>query len=282
MVLKNRKISVQGRDVGVSVVNDEDYICLTDMIKGFDGGDELLKRWIQNRSTVEFLGIWEEMHNPIFNLAEFHQIKTSIGLNSYVLSFKKWSETGAIGVISKAGRYGGTYAHRDIAFEFGSWLSPEFKLYLIQEFQRLKEQEAQTLSVEWIAKRELAKINYHMQTDAIQQNLLLDTDPKKHGLIYATEADMLNAIVFGKTAKQWKLENPELAGNQRDYASVIDNVIIANLEAHNARLIESGFSMMIRAKTLTADAYKQRESLSRSKSIKRIEAAERKTLGDET
>lgn len=202
---KNRTISVNKISITVSTVNEDDYISLTDMVKGFDGGGSLIEAWLRNKDTVLFLGVWEQINNPNFNSLEFEGIRNQTGLNSFYLSAKKWAEsTNAIGLIAKAGRYGGTYAHKDIAFEFGSWLSPEFKLYLIKEFQRLKEQEAQHNSIEWQVKRELAKVNYHVHTDAVQMNLLTNVPASQHGFIYASEADLFNVVMFGKTHKEWQ------------------------------------------------------------------------------
>lgn len=271
MSTKNRKMLVQEIEITISNVNNQEFISLTDMVKGFDGSEELIKRWLQNRGTIEFLGTWEKINNPNFNLVEFHQISQQIGLNRFIMSAKKWEATGAIGLTSKAGRYGGTYAHQDIAFEFGSWLSPEFKLYLIKEFQRLKEAESSSIHIEWSAKREVAKINYKLQTDAIKQNLLEGIQETKHGYIYASEADLLNAIVFGKTAAQWKLENPTEEGNQRDHAHTLDVALMANLELLNSMYINGGFSMERRAIMLTAEATKFRASVKDTSRAKELE-----------
>ena len=243
-----------------------------DMVKGFDGGDQLIKNWLQNKNTIEFLSVWEELNNPDFNLVELHQIKNEVGLNRFVMSAKKWIEsTNAIGLIAKAGRYGGTYAHKDIAFEFGSWLSPQFKLYLIKEFQRLKEQEAQQNSIEWQVKRELAKVNYHVHTDAVQMNLLNNLPASQHGFIYASEADVYNIVMFGKTHKEWQQQNPNLKGNQRDYATVLDNAIIANLELQNSLLINQGYSQNERLTMLKELEQSLRASMGKSAAMKRLE-----------
>ncbi|EMP6640878.1 KilA-N domain-containing protein, partial [Acinetobacter baumannii] len=217
-----------------------------------------------------------------FNLVELHQIRNEVGSNRFVMSAKKWIEsTNAIGLIAKAGRYGGTYAHKDIAFEFGAWLSPEFKLYLIKEFQRLKEQEAQRDSLEWQVKRELSKINYRIHTDSIQQNLIEGIPQNKQGFVYASEADMLNTIVFGKTAKDWKQENPNLKdGNQRDYASALDNLLMANLESYNSILITQGIDMQTRFKTLTNTANQFRQSMQKSVAMGRLEDQARPLLSE--
>lgn len=272
-MVKNATLLVQGVEIGISKVGEEDFISLTDMVKGFEEGLQLIDSWLRNKDTLEFLAAWERINNAeIFNSVEFDRIRTEAGVNRFRMSIKKWIElTGAIGLKAKTGRYGGTYAHRDIAFEFGSWISPEFKLYLIKEFQRLKEQEAQQTSVEWQAKRELAKINYKIQTDAIQQNLLEGIDPNKHGFIYASEADMVNCVVFGMTHKQWKNKNPHLDGNQRDYASNTDLALVANLEATNGSLIDLGLSMQRRDISLQTLAKKLRKTFADHPTIKRMD-----------
>lgn len=268
----NRKITVNDIPITVSRIEEEDFLSLTDMVKGFEGGLSLIEAWLRNKNTIEFLGTWERINNPNFNSPEFEGIKNQAGLNRFSLSGKRWVEkTNAIGIKSKAGRYGGTYAHRDIAFEFGAWLSPEFKLYLIKEFQRLKEEEAGRQSVEWQANRELAKINYRLHTDAIQQNLLLGINEKEHWKHYTSEADMLNVIVYGQTAATWKKENPDKTGNQRDYASHLDNAIIANMEMLNSTLIQQGIVMSERYKILKQQAEQMRATLEDSPTIKRLD-----------
>ena len=208
---KNKTITVKGTEITIISKGNEDYISLTDMIKSF-GDDSIIKNWLRNRNTVEFLGIWEQIYNPGFNSVEFDLIKKQTGLNSFVLSVKKWAEgTNAIGIVAKTGRYdSGTFAHRDIAFEFGSWLSPEFKIYLIKEFQRLKEDENDRLKLTWNLQRTLAKVNYRIHTDAIKENLIPPALSKeKINYVYADEADMLNMALFGSTAKQWRDANPK-------------------------------------------------------------------------
>ncbi|GBU07393.1 hypothetical protein AwDysgo_07240 [Bacteroidales bacterium] len=230
------KIIVQDTEVSIVKVDEADYISLTDMIKAKDG-DFFFSNWLRNRNTVEFLGIWEKVNNSNFNCVEFDTIKSQSGLNSYRLSAKEWvDKTKAIGIISKAGRYGGTYAHKDIAFEFAMWVSPEFKVYLIREFQNLKEKEQKQLG--WSAKRELSKINYHIHTDAIKQNLLpLELSPQQINHIYANEADVLNVALFGITAKQWREGKPNLKGNMRDYATINELICLSNMENLNAVFI---------------------------------------------
>lgn len=233
------KITVKDTIVSVLKVNEEDYISLTDMLKAKDG-DFFFSNWLRNRNTVEFLGIWEQLNNPNFNCAEFDIIKSQAGLNNYRLSAKEWMEkTKAIGIISKAGRYGGTYAHKDIAFEFAMWISPEFKVYLIREFQRLKEEEQKQIG--WSAKRELSKINYRIHTDAIKKHLIPEeVTASQASVIYAEEADVLNVAMFGMTAKQWHEKNPDLKGNIRDYASINELICLSNMENLNAVFIDQG------------------------------------------
>ena len=233
------KITVQNTQITVIKQNEDDYISLTDMLKAKDG-EFFFSNWLRNRNTIEFLGIWERLMNPNFNCAEFDIIKSQAGLNRFRLSAKEWTEkTNAIGIISKAGRYGGTYAHKDIAFEFAMWISPEFKVYLIREFQRLKDEEQKQLG--WTAKRELSKINYRIHTDAIKQNLIPEeVTAAQASIIYAEEADVLNVAMFGQTAKQWREAHPDLKGNIRDYASINELICLANMENINAVLIDEG------------------------------------------
>ena len=265
------KIIVQEKEITILTVENEDYISLTDMLKAKDG-DFFISDWLRNRNTIEYLGIWEKIHNPDFNYGEFAIIKNQAGLNSFKVSIKELVEKcNIIGLQSKAGRYGGTYAHIDIAFEFGLWISPEFKLYLIKEFQRLKEQEAQQTSIEWQVKREFAKVNYRVQTDSIQMNLLQGINPNKHGYIYADEADLINKIVFGKTHREWREANPNLQGNQRDYGTVLDNAIIGNLEMQNALLINDHITQTEREIKLRAIEKMLRESMSKSKAMQKLE-----------
>ena len=233
------KIIVKEIPVSVIRISNEDYISLTDMLKAKDG-EYFFSNWLRNRNTVEFLGIWEKLNNPAFNCVEFDIIKSQAGLNSYRLSVKEWMQkTNAVGIVSKTGRYGGTYAHKDIAFEFAMWISPEFKVYLIREFQRLKTEEQAQLG--WTAKRELSKINYRIHTDAIRQHLIpAEVTAKQASVIYANEADVLNVAMFGMTAKMWREQNPELKGNIRDYASVNELICLSNMENLNAVFIDQG------------------------------------------
>jgi len=250
------KIKVENTEITVVTVNDNDYISLTDMLKAKDG-DFFFSNWLRNRNTVEFLGVWEKVHNPNFNCVEFDIIKSQTGLNSYRLSAKAWMEkTAAIGIIAKVGRYGGTFAHQDIAFEFAMWISPEFKVYLIQEFQRLKAEEQKQLG--WSVKRELAKINYHIHTDAIKQNLIPEElTAKQTSVIYANEADVLNIALFGMTAKQWRDAYPDQKGNIRDNANINQLICLSNMENLNAVFIEKGMSQKQRLIELNKIAIQQ-------------------------
>ena len=251
------KITVQDRDITITSVNEMDYISLTDMVRNMENGLALIEKWLRNKNTIEFLGMWEEMYNPSFNSTEFEGIKNEAGLNRFVLSVKQWTEkTNSKGIIAKAGRYGGTYAHKDIAFEFASWVSPQFKLYLLKEFQRLKEQEQMQLG--WTAKRELSRINYRIHTDAIKQNLIpAEITPTQVNIIYANEDDVLNVAMFGKTAKMWREENPDLKGNIRDYASINELICLSNMENLNAVFIDQGMPQSERLVKLNQIAIQQ-------------------------
>lgn len=233
------KITVKDTEVNVVKVNGEDYICLTDMMRAKDG-DFFITDWLRNRNTLEFIGIWEKVYNPNFNYGEFATIRNHAGLNNFKISVKEFvARTNAVSLQAKAGRYGGTYAHKDIAFEFAMWISPEFKVYIVKEFQRLKE-EFQRL-IGWSAKRELSKINYRIHTDAIKHNLIpAEITKAQASIIYANEADVLNVAMFGMTAKQWRDANPDLKGNIRDYASINELICLSNMENLNAVFIEQG------------------------------------------
>lgn len=266
-------LEVQGVEIHVLEREEEDYISLTDMTGSFDGGGQLVKNWLQNKNTIEFLGVWEKINNPSFNLVEFHQIKEMAGLNRFVMSAKQWMDkTGGIGIIAKTGRYGsGTFAHKDIALEFASWLSPEFKLYIIKEFQRFKESESRTENLEWNIRRTLAKTQYKVQTDAVKAYLIPPAYPKdKEGFIYASEADILNVALFGKTAKEWKDDNKGIEGNIRDAATIEQLVVLASLESQNALLITQGLPKNERAKILNEQAIRQMQSLLKSPSMKKL------------
>ncbi|PWA10811.1 KilA-N domain-containing protein [Flavobacterium laiguense] len=231
------KINVKNTEITIFVQNDIDFISLTDMSGSFKEGSALIGKWITNKNTLEYLGIWERIYNPDFNYPEFGVIENSAGINRFVMSVGQWIErTQAKGLLVKAGRYGGTFAHKDIAFHFAMWLSPEFQIHLIKEFQRLKEDEHQNIG--WTAKRELSKINYHIHTDAVKQNLIpRELTSQQTAIIYANEADVLNMALFGVTAKLWRDKNPDLKGNCRDYASINELICLSNLENLNAHFI---------------------------------------------
>jgi hypothetical protein len=271
--MKKTTIKVKETEISIHQIGKEDYISLTDMVKGF-GDDTMIYSWMRNRNTLEFIGIWEEMNNPHFKGNEFVTFRSQAGLNSFNLTPRKWIEaTNAIGIISKAGRYGGgTFAHRDIAFEFGSWLSPEFKLYLIKEFQRLKEEENNRLKLEWNLQRTLAKVNYHIHTDAIKEKLIPETvTSKQASQTYATEADLLNVALFGIIAKEWRDANPKLDGNIRDHASIEQLVVLSNLESINSVLIHQGLTQKERLLQLNQVAITQMKSLVNAKGFERDE-----------
>ena len=254
------KIIVQDTEITVSNVNGEDYICITDMMKAKDG-DFFVTDWLRNRNTMEFLGVWERIYNPNFNYGEFATIRNQAGLNSFKISVKEFvARTGAISLQAKAGRYGGTYAHKDIAFEFAMWISPEFKVYVVREFQRLKAEEQKQLA--WDAKRELSKINYRIHTDAIKSNLIpAEVTREQAAMKYAEEADVLNVAMFGMTAKQWREANPDLKGNIRDYATINELICLSNMENINAVLINDGMPQSERLMKLNQIAIQQMQVL---------------------
>ena len=268
------KIKVLDTNVTTISIHEDDYISLTDIAKYKNTNDanEIIRNWLRNRNTIEFLGTWEKIYNPRFKTVEFDGFRKEAGLNSFTLSTKKWVEqTNAIGLVSKSGRYGGTYAHKDIAFEFASWVSVEFKLYLIKEFQRLKEEELKQLG--WDIKRNLTKINYRIHTDAIKANLIPPSlSSQQISLVYANEADILNMALFGMTAKAWRDKNPDKKGNIRDEANVYQLVCLANLESLNAHFIEEGMPQAERLKKLNQTAITQMQILLRDDSIKKIES----------
>lgn len=269
---KTDKIIVRGTEITVLKESNGDYISITDMLKAKDG-DFFVSDWLRNRNTVEFLGIWESVNNPDFNYGEFAIIRTLAGLNNYKISVKEWVEkTNAIGLKATAGRYGGTYAHADIALEFGMWISAEFKVYLIKEFKRLKEDESNRNKLEWNLQRTLAKVNYRIHTDAIKENLIPPALPKdKINFVYADEADMLNMALFGITAKQWRDKNPQSQGNIRDAATIEQLVVLSNLESINAMLIQQGLAQSERLAQLNKIAITQMKSLlNHPNMIKRI------------
>ena len=263
------KIKVQDTEVTITKINGDDYICLTDMIRAKDG-DFFVTDWLRNRNTLEFIGIWEKVNNSSFNYGEFARIKSQAGLNRFKISVKEFVErTNAISLQAKAGRYGGTYAHKDIAFEFAMWISPEFKIYIVKEFQRLKEEEQRLLG--WSAKRELSKINYRIHTDAIKRNIIPEeVTPQQASIIYANEADVLNVAMFGMTAKQWREANADKKGNIRDYATINELICLSNMENLNAVFIDQGLPQSERLIKLNQIAIQQMKVLEGDESRKLI------------
>lgn len=254
---KKREIIVQDNTVSVMGVDGEDYISLTDMVKSKDG-EFFVKDWLRNRNTLEFLAVWEQMHNPDFNRDGFAPLAAESGLNSFKISVKEWIEkTNAKGIVAQTGRYGGTYAHRDIAFEFGTWISPVFKLYLIKEYQRLKEIENNQYNLEWNVKRIVSKANYHIHTDAVKTHLIPVSKKWNKNWEYAEEADLLNLALFGHTAKEWEAQNAERAKageNVRDSASINDLIVLSNMESLNAKMIRDGIDKKTRFEKLQQEA----------------------------
>lgn len=272
---KKQTLKVDSFEIVLYSQNSEDYISLTDMarFKNAETTGLVISHWLSTQYTVEFMGLWEKMNNPFFNVTEFSNIKNESGSNGFVLSSRQWIEkTGAVGIISKPGRYGsGTFAHKDIAFEFGSWISPEFKYYLIKEYQRLKEDENQRLNLEWNLQRTLAKVNYRIHTDAIKEKIIpLKITPLQASTIYASEADLLNVALFGKTAAQWRNENPTADGNVRDAATLEQLVVLSNMESINAVLIHQGLPQSDRLNQLNAIAIIQMKSLLENKLIAKL------------
>jgi len=273
---KTRKaiVSVKGTDITVLVYREQDYISLTDIARHKNAGltDDLIRNWLRNRNTIEFLGIWESLNNPDFNPVEFDGFRKRAGLNSFALTPRQWIEkTGAVGILSKPGRYGGTFAHKDIAFEFATWISVEFKLFLIKEFQRLKEDENSRLSLAWNLNRTLSKLNYRIHTDAIKTHLIpAVVTPAQAAMTYATEADLLNVALFGQTAKHWRNSNPGLDGNMREHATVEQLLVLANIEGMNAELIHMGLSQRERLNRLNQIAIRQMQVLTGAQVIKQL------------
>jgi hypothetical protein len=272
---KNKTITIEDKSILIYSQKDEDFISLTDMarFKNAEITGIVISHWLSTRYTVEFMGLWEQINNPNFNVTEFRNIKNDSGSNGFVLSVKQWmAKTNAIGIISKPGRYGGgTFAHKDIAFEFGSWISPQFKYYLIKEFQRLKDDENERLNLGWNLQRTLAKVNYHIHTDAIKENLIPAQLKKQQiNFVYANEADLLNMALFGKTAKQWRDENPDADGNIRDMANIEQLVVLSNIESINAVLIRQGLSQSERLVQLNQVAITQMKSLVNNRQLKKL------------
>jgi len=275
MIEKKIKVNISGKQISIVLgENESDFISLTDMakFKAYDSG-VVISNWLTTKYTIQFMGAWEQAHNPKFNLMEFHKIKNEVGTNGFIVSSSMWiKNTGAIGLRSSSGRYGGTYAHRDIAFEFATWLSPEFKLYLIKEFQRLKTEENERLALGWDTKRMLTKINYRIHTDAIKKHLIPPQIPvKRSNIIFANEADVLNVALFGSTAKDWKSRNKGKSGNMRDYADVTQLVVLANLEGLNAEFIRQGLPQHERLLKLNQIAIIQMQSLLDNPNIKKLD-----------
>lgn len=269
---KKSSISVKGTEITILSKQRIDYISLSDMVKNFEGSSALIEQWLRNKDTIEFLAVWEQINNPDFNSLEFEGIRNEAGTNRFFLSAKKWiTSTNAKGLIASAGRYGGTFAHKDIAFEFGSWLSPEFKLYLLKEFQRLKDDENQRLSLEWNLHRTLSKINYRIHTDAVKENIIPPEITKEQAaFIYASEADLLNVALFGKTALQWRNEKPGQEGNIRDYSTLEQLLVLANMESLNAEFIRMQLPAGERLIKLNLTARAQMKSLTENPHIKKL------------
>ncbi|MFI5137562.1 MAG: KilA-N domain-containing protein [Sphingobacteriales bacterium] len=271
---KNKTINVKGTEIGLFSQGNEDYVSITDIARHKDSAntDSIIQNWLRNRNTIELLGFWELMYNPGFKPLEFEGFKKQAGLNSFVMTPKKWIEnTNAIGITSKSGRYGGTFAHKDIAFEFASWISIEFKLYIIKEFQRLKEDENDRLKLNWNLQRTLAKVNYQIHTDAIKENLIpKELDKSQANFVYASEADVLNVALFNKTAKQWRDENPNQEGNVRDQATIEQLLVLANIESMNAEFIRMALPQNERLLKLNQIAISQLKSLIGNPAIKKL------------
>jgi hypothetical protein len=270
---KSTTIEVHGTTVSILSDRQGDYISLTDMLRAKDG-EFFISDWLRNRNTVEFLGIWESIFNPGFNYGEFATIRSQAGLNSYKISVKEWVEkTNAIGLKATAGRYGGTFAHPDIAFEFGMWISPEFKIYLVKEFRRLKEDENRRLSLAWNLNRTLSKLNYRIHTDAIKAHLIpLEVTPAQAAVTYATEADLLNVALFGQTANQWRDANPKLDGNMRDHATIEQLLVLANIEGMNAEFIHMALPQGDRLKRLNQIAIRQMQTLTAHMATRQLQS----------
>ena len=268
------KIKVKDNLVGIMRIGDIDYISLTDLARYKNPIEpkDVVKNWLRAKTNIEYLALWEQMHNPNVKWVEIDTFKNEAGTHYFTMSPQRWiKETNAIGIVSKSGNNGGTYAHPDIAFEFASWISPEFNLYLITEFERLKQNEGYQNKIEWSVRRELAKTNYRIHTDSIKENIVPSLTEKQKQFVYANEADILNVALFGKTAKEWKEENPELNGNMRDYANILQLVILSNLENINSELIKQGMSQKQRLERLNEIAKRQGEILQNNNGIKQIE-----------
>lgn len=272
--MKNQKIKVKGTEISLVSHDEKDYVSLTDIAKyrNADDPNSIIGNWMRSRSTIEFIGLWEKLNNPNFKPIEFEGFRTEAGSNYFTLSPQRWIETtNAIGITSRSGRYGGTFAHTDIAFEFASWISAEFKLYLITEFQRLKAEENNRLKLDWNLQRTLSKVNYRIHTDAIRENIIpAKVSKSQASLMYAAEADVLNVALFGKTAKQWRDENPNAKGNIRDNATIEQLVVLSNLESLNAVFIKQNLSQADRLKQLNEIAITQMTSLLNNINVKKL------------
>lgn len=272
-----KTLTVQNFDIALISEDDRDYLSLTDIDRKFEGNGRHIENWMRNQNTIEYLAVWEELHNPSFNSMQLHGIKEQIGLNRFLLSVKKWIEqTGAIGIRAQAGRFGGTFAHPDIAFHFCLWLSPTFQLYVSKEFQRLKQQESenQTAALDWNLRRALSKVNYRIHTESIRENLIparLAGMPKTEEITFASEADLLNLALFGITAKTWRQQFPELKGNLRDHATNEQLLVLANLESHNAQFIKEGLARDERLLKLNEIAIYQMQILANLPAVRQLE-----------
>lgn len=279
--MKNKKINIQGKEISILFFQKNDFISLTDIArhKNEEATGLVISHWLSTKFTIQFMGLWEQLHNPDFNITEFSNIKNEAGSNGFVMSSKQWiQKTGAIGIISKTGRYGGgTFANKDIAFEFASWISPEFKLYLIKEFQRLKESESNYQKLEWDFHRTLAKVNYHIHTDSIKENLIpKELNKSQINVIYASEADLLNVALFGITAKEWKNNNPNAEGNIRDIAAIEQLIVLSNLESINSIFIKQKLNQAERLIKLNEIAISQMKSLLNNKPLNKFKNISRK------
>lgn len=280
---KPTALQVQDIEIALTTINGEDYISLTDMLKASDH-DFFISDWLRNANTLDYLSAWETLFNPNFNYGEFATIRNRAGSNNFKISVKEWVErTNAIGITARAGRYGGTYAHKDIAFNFGMWISPQFQLYIVKEYQRLKDIEQNTLNLEWDARRELAKTNYRIHTDAIKEHMPKHIRKDKEWIKYAEEADIINQALFGCTAKEWQMANPQrhLSGeNIRDSASINELIILSNLESQNATMIRLGTDKQTRLQLLTQIANTQRQSLERNSHLRSLKKLSETTYVD--
>jgi hypothetical protein len=274
-------IDIGGKIIKIREQKKGDFISLTDMVQGFEGDVGLIEKWLRNKNTIEFLGIWEKLNNPYFSLSEFEGIYNDAGTNRFMLSVKKWvEETGAIGIEARSGRYGGTYAHKDIAIQFASWLSPTFYLYLVTEFQRLKEEEAQRQNLEWDVRRIMAKANYRIHTEAVREHLIPPRlqYTKMEGLYFANEADILNMALFGMTAKEWRQQNPDKKGNIRDNATAEQLLVLSNLQSLNAKLMKWDCDQEQRLQILNEAAIEEMQILLSSTSLKALPEDKKKGL----